>query len=317
VPSWQTARVTSGPTWLLTVRDVSGSVRIADTPRVIATMILDADTGLARGVNVAATTAESRTQAMTMALTKPAGPLPPHPPATVICTSGDADQVQVELADLLPDQPQPEVLDGVPIDEVEDIVDSLVGHMNGRAQPERPPEPDDWRLLLNLASGYASAQPWRRWADTDPMDLTVKIGKTARRYVAVILGQEGIQRGLACYPGAVLPAGLHEWEPDRPVPLPAGTLFLWLDPPDEVPAEFAAKARRYGWPAGSALLPVALASAGDGPADLDQTAARHLSLAVSAVLDHHRRPLADDAGTTGTQRLGDGGQGSYTIRRMR
>jgi hypothetical protein len=100
------------------------------------------------------------------------------------------------------------------------------------------------------------------------------------------------------------------------LPVPAGTLLVWLDPPDEVPPEFAGKAIRRGWPDDADLLPVLLVSGPDGPADLDRRGAYHLTLATTAVLAHRRHRPASGSGlgkTTGELILAEGQQGRYTI----
>ena len=280
-----------GPTWIVMVRDVSHAVRVSDQPRMVASLVLDADTGLARGISVAPTARAACAEAMRTALTKPAGPLPAQAPVRVLCGGGQAGDVRGELARLLAGATTPAVAESPSIGEAEDVFDSFVGHMAGRRQPEEPPTAPDWRTLFTLASDYSQARPWLRWSDADHLDLVVRIDDAAARYVAVVIGQEGIQRGLVLYPGAVLPAGLPDWQPGRPMPVPAGTLLLWLDPPDEVPPEFAAKAARYGWPHDADLIPVWLIGGPDGPADLDRRSAHRLTLAIAAVLAHaQRRP---------------------------
>jgi hypothetical protein len=172
---------------------------------------------------------------------------------------------------------------------------------------------------VTLARGYSRARPWLRWSDADHLDLVVKIDSAAARYVAVVIGQEGIQRGLVLYPGATLPDWLRDWVPSRPVP--AGTLLLWLDPPEEVPPEFAGKAIRYGWPDDADLLPVLLVGGPDGPADLDRRGAHHLTLVTTAVLAHEppsagrHRPAPGNglSKTTGELTLAEGQHGKYTI----
>jgi hypothetical protein len=121
--------------------------------------------------------------------------------------------------------------------EAEDIVDSLVGHMAGRRQPDEFPTPGDWRLLVGLIHEYHKAEPWIHWSDIDQFDLVVKIDGVAARYLAVVLGQDGIQRGLALYPGEAGPDELRDWQMADPTPMPDGTLLCYLDSPDETPHE--------------------------------------------------------------------------------
>jgi hypothetical protein len=306
---WQTAAVTDGPTWIVLIRDVSHAVRIDGEPRVVASLVLDADTGLARGMSVDRSGAAACAQAMRTALTQPAGPLPPRPPARVLCGIGHRAQVAAELAAVLGDGPEPEVTEVASV-EAEDILDSFVGHMAARRQPERFATPADWRMLVEHAGAYWRAGPWRRWADHNHLDLVVRIDDTSARYVAVVIGPEGIQHGLVLYPGGVLPDGLGDWRPGAPVPLPAGTILFYLDPPAAAPPEFVAKAARYGWPADADLIPVWLAADRHGPADLDRTNVHRLTLGIAAVLAHHPQRTGR---TTGTLTLAAGERGSYSL----
>jgi hypothetical protein len=298
------------------VRDVSHAVRVADQPRVVATLILDADTGLARGISVASTDQEACAEAMRKALTTPAGPLPPQAPAGVFCTDGHAATVVSELAPLLAGAAMPAVAEGQPVSEAEDIFDSFIGHLAGRRQPNEFPAPSDWRTLLAQAADYCQAQPWMRMSDADTLNITVTIDGAAARYVAVVIGQQGIQRGLVLYPDGAPRNGRPNWRPDQPVPLPAGTLLLWLDPADQIPPEFAAKAARYGWPNTTDLLPMCLIYGPDGPADIDRCSAHHLALAIAAVRaqDQRRRNPGNGATkTTGELTLADNRRGTYSI----
>lgn len=306
----------SGPTWVVMARDVSHAVRVANEPHVVASLVVDAETGLVRGVSMAATLPEACAQAMHAAMTQPAGPLPPDTPAHVVCSSMPIGAVLDGLKPLLADQHLPTVVEHA-VAEAEDIFDSFVGHMAGRHQPEQFPTTADWQFLFAVATGYLQAEPWLRWSDVDHLDLAVELDGAAARYVAVVIGQEGIQRGLALYPGQKLPAQVRDWRPGEPVSWPADALLLWLDPPAEVPPEFAAKAARYGWPDDADLLPVCLATAASGgPADLDQRAAHHLTLAIVAVLAHdrHRATPGNGSGvTTGQTTLAGGQLGGYRV----
>ena len=146
--------------------------------------------------------------------------------------------------------------------------------------------------------------------------LTVEIDNAATRFVAVVIGQGGIQRGLVLYPDDALRSGPPDPRDDEPAPMPAGTLLLWLDPPDEVPPEFAAKAARYGWPEGTDLLPMCLIGGPTGLADLDRRSAHHLTLAIAALLAYDRRRQAPANGTTNTAgelALPGNRRGTYSI----
>lgn len=302
-----------GPTWIVMIRDVSHAISVQDQSAVIASLILDADTGLVRGLSLGGTARGACAQAIRTALTRPAGPLPPQPPGRVLHDQAHVSEVLDELAAALPDDASPDISCIPPLAEAEDIFDSLIGHLAGRAQPDDPPGPADWQHFYLRAGEYCRSRPWDRWSDADHLDLRVRIGAATTRYLAVVMGNAGIQRGLALYPGAALPSGMSDWRPGDPPPTPPGTLLLWLDPPDEVPAEFTARATRYGWPDDHGIVPLPLAVTADGPADVDRTQTHHLTVAMTAVLAHRRGPAGAE-GTTGNVDLTDGDQASFTIR---
>ncbi|MGE5156342.1 MAG: hypothetical protein ACM3JP_02475 [Betaproteobacteria bacterium] len=192
-------------------RDVSHAVHIDAQPVVVASMVLDVDTGLVRGMGVAESGRDARAQASRHALTRPAGTLPPGPPARVLCGPGDAQALTGELATLLD---APAKANEVVSVEAEDIFDSFVGHMAGRHQPEVFATPDDWARLIAAAEGFRQAPPWLRRADDRHLDLVVRVAGVAARYLAIVLGQEGVQRGLILYPGPCLRRTV--WDRTRP-----------------------------------------------------------------------------------------------------
>ena len=213
----------------------------------------------------------------------------------------------------------PQQIEAGSLAEAEDIFDSLVGHMAGRAQPPEPPSTEDWSLLFGQALAYLRAEPWVRWSDVVPLGLQLTVDGTAANYVAIVMGNAGVQRGLALYPGVTLPPGLRSPGPGAAKALeatPSGTLLLMLDGPGEVPDEFAKKALRYGWPAGAAYLPTMFGVGSDGPSDLAGADAQRLQIALAAVLaiDCRGPVLAEVArATTGRVALDDGAHGDFVI----
>jgi hypothetical protein len=304
--------VVDEPTWIVLIRDVSHAVRIDGESTVVASLLLDADTGLVRGMSVDSTGAGACAQAIRTALRQPAGDLPPRRPSRVLCGVGQRESVADQLAVVLGDGPLPEVTE-VASAEAEDIFDSFVGHMAGRAQPEQFATPDDWAMLFDHAHAYHRAAPWRRWTDQDHFDLVIRIDGVPARYLTIVLGAEGVQRGLVLYPGGALPDALGHWRPGATTTLPAGAILFYLDPPAEAPQEFSAKAARYGWPTDADLTPVWLTTGQEGPADLDRTAVQRLTVAIAAVLAQHRQP-GHSAPATGTCTLAADQQGHYTLR---
>ena len=306
--------VVDEPTWIVLIRDVSHAVRIDGEACVVASLVLDADTGLVRGMSVDRAGADACARAMRTALTPPVGGLPPRRPIRVLCGVGQRESVAAQLAMVLGEGPLPGVTEVVSA-EAEDIFDSFVGHMTGRVQPEEFATPDDWAMLVDHADAYRRAEPWRRWTDRDHLDLVIRIDGTPTRYLTIVIGAEGVQHGLILYPGGALPDRLGGWQPGAKSTVPAGAILFYLDPPDEAPQEFIAKAARYGWPTDADLTPVWLTTGQQGPADLDRTAVQRLTVAIAAVLAHDRQP--DRSGpTSGTCALAADRQGAYTARHI-
>jgi hypothetical protein len=81
--------------------------------------------------------------------------------------------------------------------------------------------------------------------------LRLLVDGATEQYVAIVMGNAGVQRGPALYRGASLPKEVTRVKGA----VPASTLLLFRDPEGEGPPEFARKAVRYGWPADEALLP--------------------------------------------------------------
>lgn len=307
----------AGRTWMVMIRDVSHAVRIEDHSRVVASIVLDVETGLVLGIGAAASVVEACRGAFAAAASGAVGSVPfePGPPARVVSAREHLDEVASELTAVLgPAAPKPEEV--IPGPEAEDIVDSFVGHMAGRAQPADPPTPDDWQQLVTLAYDYAAAEPWTHLHLTDPdLDLTVTVGGAARRYVPVVLGRDDIQYGLVLYPGAVLPDSLLSWRPGQPASAPPGTVMCYLDPSSETAPDAVGRATRYGWPDGAPLFPLFVAVSEAGvPADIGQDDGRHLALAMTAIL------RADDEWSgrspfrlSGQLSLPDGGEGTYAL----
>lgn len=299
---------------MVLARDVTGTVVVAGQPRVVVALILDAGTGLVRGVSVGGTVRQACSSAARAALTTPAGPLPPRRPVRVLYDDRNADGILAALDEALPGRPEPALVPGRPPAQAEDVFDALVGHLTGVEQPTEPPEPPDWAQLFSDAAEYCRAQPWHLWSDTDRLDLTTETDAESVSSVVIVYGGAGIQRGLAA-----LPAHEVQGRPGSPArsaapagpALPPGTLVLYLDPPLEVPAERLAKARRYGWPDDVELAPIVARVGPEGLVDLDRSGARHLSLALAAVMAH-RGPRRSGT-TTGTLLLGGDTPGRFTI----
>jgi hypothetical protein len=276
-------------TWMVMSRDVSHAVRVVDQPVVVAALILDVDTGLIRGLSVAEDVGGALTQAVESALTKPAGSLPPGRPVRILAAVGLGDLVAAELRRRPGLNLIPLVDEIVPAAEAEDIFDSFVGSMSGRRQPSDPPSPADWKVLFDQVQIYAEATPWRRWADDIDFVVDVVFDGERRRVKAVVMGNAGIQPGLAIFPGEVVEADLEHLDPAAPWPFEAETLACTLDDPDSVPLEFRDRAIRYGWPHAAHLVPSFFGVDEEGGREISTADARMFAVVTAAVLSHDRR----------------------------
>jgi hypothetical protein len=304
-------------TWMVLLRDVSHAVHVAGEGRLMAALVLHAETGLVLGISISGTAAEALAGAFDAALTNQADDLPPAPPACVLSLVETAPEVRKAMA--VASLGSPELIEAESFAEAEDIFDSFLGHMAGRAQPDEPPSTEDWSLLVGQALAYLRAEPWARWSDIVPLGLQLTVDGVVANYVAIVMGNAGVQRGLALYPGMTLPPGLRSPGPTPARALeatPSGALLLMLDRPPETPVEFAQKALRYGWPADAKYLPTFVGVRSDGPSDLADVDARRLQVALAAVvaLDSRGPVLVEVArATTGRVALTDGTHGDFVI----
>jgi len=303
---------TEETTWIVLARDLTGTVTVADHARVTVALILDAGTGLVRGVSVGETVRQACSAAARTALTAPAGPLPPRPPARVVFDEAHAEAILAALGETLPALPRPQLVPGVPPAQAEDVFDALVGHLLGVPQPPDPPEPVGWATLYTQAAAYVRTQPWRLWSDTDRLLLTTGVDGQSDDWVVIVYGASGIQRGLAALPADAVAGGAgHRAAATGSPALPPGSLVLYLDPAGELPPHRLAAALRHGWPDDADLAPLVARLGPDGLVDLDRTGARQLALALAAVVAHRGpRPTGT---TTGTLPLDEGPPGRYTI----
>jgi hypothetical protein len=288
-------------TWMVMSRDISRSVQVADQPVVMAVLILDVDTGLIRGLSVAEDVRKALTQAVELALNKPAGSLPPGYPQQILAEVGLGGLVLTEFGcqpglNLIP--PVDEIIPGA---EAEDIFDSFVGSIAGRRQAADPPSPALWMGLIEQIHAYAEAAPWRRWADDIDFVVNVSDGEERRQLTAVVMGNAGMQFGLALFPGKVVEAELEHGDPASPWPYDPGTLVCTLDDPDEVPAELRSRAIRYCWPESAHLVPSFFGVDEEGVCEISGGDARLLAIVTAAVLSHerrHRQPSSSSSSPT-------------------
>jgi hypothetical protein len=309
---------TGAGTWLMMLRDVSHAIRVAGQRRVMAALALDAETGLAHGYSVAATGQEALAEAFRVGTTRPPVPLLPGRPERILCSATIGGEVRRMLTDLFDHGGAPPVEEIVDALEAEDIFDSFLGHMAGRGQPTELATPEDWAMFFEVSRRYTEAEPWTRWSDINHLHLDLRLRSQETRYLALVLGNEGIQRGLVLYPGEILPAGLSEPVPPSQVNLPLGTLNFYLDPTRKAPPEYVGKALRYGWPGESKLVPLYMAiGEGGAPFDIGLADVQRITLALTAVLEHDARVMVvegESATSSGQVTLSDGGTATFAIR---
>ena len=300
-------------TWIVLLRDLSAGVQVAGQDRVHTSLVLHAETGLILSTFVAATAQESLAGTFQAALTRTVAGLPPAAPARLVFTAQVADEVRRAAG--TPALGSPKLIEADAIDEAEDIFDDLVGHLSGRAQLDQAPSSADWALLVAQTLAFVRAEPWLRWSDASRLALELIVEGSTEQYLAVVMGQAGVQHGLALYAMASLP---DEQAMRRGQP-PEGALLLFLDPEGESPPEFTGKARRYGWPVDEPLVPAWLASTQQGPRDLSDLDAQRLATALVAILAVDAQgPIlarAKDTPLVGEVALSSGRVGRYEISR--
>ena len=296
----------SETTWLVMLRDVSKTVRVKGKKRLAACMVLEMESGDMLAVQVGSNEDEALSATLEGAATGPAGPHRPRLPDRILFGPEIAVKVANRIRELGEhlELGNPDLLETPAIPDAEDIFDSFIGHMSGRAQPREFASSDEWRMLYGLARGFHDAEPWQRWADNVDLRLELVIGRSKSTFAAVIIGNEGIQRGLVMYPGSESPPGLREWKEGMKVPMPDGTLIFHLDPRKQPPQEFLGKADRYGWPRDAEFVPVFLSMVADGPEDVGREEVLRLALGISAVVElDDRGPVVADRSASVSRRL--------------
>jgi hypothetical protein len=283
------ARPTSPRDVLVIARDISDSVQVGGLNTVAAAFALDPATGLILGSGIAADAVGAVRDVLKKISAAANGPQSPR----LVCPAELLSMVAGGLPAAWRNAEIAAVQPGV---EVEDLFDSLVGHLAGRAQPNDLPSPADWSTLFRQAQAFVEAAPWRRLADDVQLQMDLRLAGTAVHRVGIILGNGGVTYGFALYPGDAEPRGrAARFDPMAP---PPGTLVMTLDPASELPEYLVAKARRYQWSDSLALLPVFFAWTGGGAADLSSDEVALLAMALAAALagadERRTAPIAGD-----------------------
>jgi hypothetical protein len=281
----------SVPSLLVLARDLSDSVRVGGQRTVAAALAIDPETALILGSGVAAAPAAALRDVLASVSAGPALKGVHRP--RILCPP----ELVADVRDRLPAVwRSAEITVVEPGAAAEDLFDSLVGHLAGRGQPSDLPAPADWAMLFRQAQAYVEAAPWRRLSDDVHLRMDLRVGGAPTQRVGIVLGNAGITYGFALYPGDAEPPG-GQTRNGTTAP-PPGTLMMTLDPAAALPGYLVAKARRYEWPDGPALMPVFFVWTEDGAADLNSEQVVLLMIALAAALtgDAERQP---------TQRAGD------------
>lgn len=300
-------------TWIVLFRDVSDTVRVRGERRTAVAIVLDAATGLVVTAQFGTSRTSVLERALKDALIRPAAPLPKVVPGRVVCPAEILEAVE-GAASSLSRLASTSIVEGVELWDAEEIFDGLVGHLEGRSQPEDPPSVGDWRLLYAALEAYVAAAPWQRWTDSDYLALRLELdGRTVER-TAIVLGSAGVQRGfnLTADSDSLQRAATEGGDPLTSL---EGAFVVHLNSWRGVSGVFALKARRYGWDDDATLVPQLFTVRDGEPADLNRDDSRLLALALRGVVAWDSRPLGvvGDAAAAGTLTFDGGAVGRYEV----
>jgi hypothetical protein len=303
------------PTWLLIERDVSDSITVRGQRSNHLAVVIEADSGLIVASMLGTETGDVVRRVLKSALTTPAAPLPKAVPEKVVCAPRLVEAVRAAASTLswLADTT---ILEGLEMWESEELVDAIVGHLEGRVQPEDPADVGDWKVVYAAMTDYVAAEPWRRWSDSDYFPTMLELDGTTIERWSIVMGAAGIQHGFNVLldPDALEFAATSGGNPLESLD---ESLIVHLDRWRETHGSAAAKARRYGWPDDARLVPKIMTVRDGGPADLSRTEARLLALALRAVIDQDAKRLtvAGAAPIRGEIRFDDGVVGHFEVAR--
>ncbi len=189
------------PTWIVLARDVSDSVIVGGQRRTILAAVLDAENGLLVNVSPGTSLEGVLGRALKSALVTPAPPLAKAVPQRLVVPPDllQATQAAVGRLSWLADTA---VSEGTGMDEAEEIMDSLVGHLEGRAQPDDLPAADDYRVLYRELQAYVGAEPWKRWTDSNWFTAHLDLDGDQAELDCIVLGNAGVQHGFNAVPDA-------------------------------------------------------------------------------------------------------------------
>jgi hypothetical protein len=296
-------------------RDVSERVQVQGEHTTALAMVLDAASGLVVSSSFGTSRQSVLDRGLKDAVIRPIAPSPKRVPARIVCPPDLIDAVEAAAA-TLSKLAGTSIEPGVEMWDAEEIVDSLVGHLEGRSQPQDPPDVADWQMLYATLQEFVGAAPWQRWSDSDLFTMQLDLAGENLTRTGIVLGAAGVQHGfnLTEDPDALRRAATGEV--DARVAM-EGALIVHLDPWQEVGGMFADKARRYGWAQETSLVPQFYTVRDGEPADLNVGEARLLSLSMSAVVacEDKRLVAVDAPALRGELAFPDGTVGRYDLAR--
>jgi hypothetical protein len=297
-------------TWLTLQRDLSVWLRDVEAA-TFATMVLDLTDNGTRAVEAGSTVEESLREALSRAATEPARGMRPAVPDRIQVPNGLFSAMESVLESLQVDagfRPDTVVEEVIPEEGAEWVFDDFITQIVGRQPAEQRLFPEDATLLYDQARRFMEAAPWEQWTSDDALLVDVKIGSQRMEGIATVMGHGSTQPGLVLTPGHERVGTLMESNPGPP----SGTLLAQLEGTEGHPDLFL-RARRYGWPAESALTPSFISMHEAGFRELDRRESWPLALALAGVLKHFEG--GGRADTWGNLDLPSGRRGRYHVRK--
>lgn len=209
----------AAPTWIVLARDVSDSVVVGGQRRTAVAAVLDAETGLVVNVSPGTSIEGVLGRALKSALVTPARPLEKAVPQRLVVPP-ELLQATQSAASRLSWLADTAVTEGSGMDGAEEVMDSLIGHLEGRAQPDDLPTADDFRVLYRELQAYVEAAPWTRWTDSDWFTANLELGGDQVELACLVLGNAGVQHGFNAVPDAESTPG-RQRRPTRRQPRPS------------------------------------------------------------------------------------------------
>ena len=296
-------------TWLILQRDLSVWLRQVEAA-TFTTMVLDLTDEGTRAVEAGSTVEESLREALLHAATEPARGMPRAVPDRIQVPNGLVPAMESVLESLQDAgfRPNTVVEEVTPEEGAEWVFDDFITKIVGRQPAEERLFPEDATLLYEQARRFMEAAPWQQWTPNDALLVDLKIGSQRMGGIATVMGHGSTQPGLLLTPGHERVGMLMESGPGPP----PGTLLTQLEGSEGHPDLFL-RARRYGWPAESALTPSFISMHEAGFRELDRRESWPVALALAGVVKHFEGGGRTD--TWGNLDLPTGRRGRYHVRK--